>query len=118
MAPLNVSGSYLVISLITFCLVTFLTQAIPVTLNGIAFDVQNITTRDVWCHRRRSSRNLRYDSSLRSRQIQAVVDHEDGLGGHTATYHSLATSYSFATTLDIGVVIWPDQPIVRNYFAA
>jgi len=64
----------------------FLTQAIPVTLNGIAFDVQNITTRDVWVTGGGAAGTY---ATIRLSDLGksiAVVDHEDGLGGHTATY--------------------------------
>jgi hypothetical protein len=42
----------------------------------------------------------------------AVVEPKDRLGGHCETYHDPATG----GTVDIGVVVFEDQPIVRNYF--
>jgi hypothetical protein len=42
----------------------------------------------------------------------AVVETKDRLGGHTETYHDPATG----GTVDIGVVVWEDDPLVRNYF--
>ncbi|MET8153213.1 FAD-dependent oxidoreductase [Actinoplanes sp. NPDC049668] len=42
----------------------------------------------------------------------AVVEATDRLGGHCETHHDPATG----GTIDIGVVVFEDQPVVRNYF--
>jgi hypothetical protein len=41
-----------------------------------------------------------------------VVEPRDRLGGHTETYHDPATG----GTVDIGVIVFEDDPLVRNYF--
>jgi hypothetical protein len=41
-----------------------------------------------------------------------VVEARDRLGGHTETYHDPATG----GTIDIGVVVFEDEPFVRSYF--
>jgi hypothetical protein len=41
-----------------------------------------------------------------------VVEARDRLGGHTETYHDPATG----GTIDIGVVVLEDEPVVRNHF--
>ncbi|WP_249998887.1 FAD-dependent oxidoreductase [Actinoplanes sp. M2I2] len=41
-----------------------------------------------------------------------VVEALDRLGGHTETYHDPATG----STIDIGVVVFEDEPVVRDYF--
>ena len=41
-----------------------------------------------------------------------VVERTGRLGGHAETFHDPATG----TPIDIGVVIFPDNPLVRNYF--
>jgi hypothetical protein len=41
-----------------------------------------------------------------------VVEAKDRLGGHTETYHDPATG----GTVDIGVIVFEDQPLVRQYF--
>jgi hypothetical protein len=41
-----------------------------------------------------------------------VVEHKDRLGGHCETYTDPATGL----TTDIGVIIFPDLPVVRRYF--
>jgi hypothetical protein len=41
-----------------------------------------------------------------------VVESKDRLGGHTETYHDPATG----GTVDIGVIVFEDQPHVRAYF--
>lgn len=43
----------------------------------------------------------------------AVVESQDRLGGHTETYHDPVTG----GTIDIGVVVFHDIPVVRDYFA-
>jgi hypothetical protein len=45
-------------------------------------------------------------------QSVVVVEHKDRLGGHCETYTDPATGL----TTDIGVIIFPDLPIVRSYF--
>jgi hypothetical protein len=42
----------------------------------------------------------------------AVVETQDRLGGHTETYHDPVTG----GTIDIGVVVFHDIPVVRDYF--
>jgi hypothetical protein len=42
----------------------------------------------------------------------AVVEAKDRLGGHTETYHDPVTG----GTVDIGVIVFEDAPLVRNYF--
>jgi hypothetical protein len=42
----------------------------------------------------------------------AVVEAKDRLGGHTETYHDPVTG----GTVDIGVIVFEDEPLVRNYF--
>lgn len=42
-----------------------------------------------------------------------VVEQKDKLGGHTETY----TDPSTGEHIDIGVVVWHDQPLVKDYFA-
>jgi hypothetical protein len=42
----------------------------------------------------------------------AVVERQDRLGGHTETFHDPVTG----GTIDIGVVVWHDLPLVRDYF--
>lgn len=42
-----------------------------------------------------------------------VVEHTDRLGGHTETYTDPATQ----AKIDIGVVVWHDIDIVKNFFA-
>ncbi len=42
----------------------------------------------------------------------AVVETKDRLGGHTETYHDPATG----GTVDIGVIVFEDEPHVRAYF--
>lgn len=42
-----------------------------------------------------------------------VVEAKDRLGGHTETFHDPATG----ATTDIGVIVWHDMPLVRDYFA-
>jgi hypothetical protein len=46
-------------------------------------------------------------------QSVAVVEAGDRLGGHTHTYTDPGTG----TTIDIGVIVWHDLEIVRDYFA-
>jgi hypothetical protein len=41
-----------------------------------------------------------------------VVEAQDRLGGHTETYHDPATG----GTVDIGVIVFEDNPLVRNHF--
>ena len=41
-----------------------------------------------------------------------VVEPKDRLGGHTETYHDPATG----GTVDMGVVVWEDEPLVHRYF--
>jgi hypothetical protein len=41
-----------------------------------------------------------------------VVEAKDRLGGHTETYHDPVTG----GTVDIGVIVFEDEPLVRNYF--
>ncbi|WP_250031434.1 FAD-dependent oxidoreductase [Paractinoplanes maris] len=41
-----------------------------------------------------------------------VVEANDRLGGHTETYHDPATG----GTIDFGVVVFEDEPLVRDYF--
>jgi hypothetical protein len=41
-----------------------------------------------------------------------VVEKKNRLGGHTETFHDPATGF----TADIGVIVWHELPIVRNYF--
>jgi len=43
----------------------------------------------------------------------AVVERANRLGGHTETYHDPVTG----GTIDIGVIVWHDIPLVRDYFA-
>lgn len=43
----------------------------------------------------------------------ALVERKDRLGGHTETYHDPVTG----ATTDIGVLVFHDLPIVRDYFA-
>ncbi|WP_285102448.1 FAD-dependent oxidoreductase [Promicromonospora sp. MEB111] len=45
-------------------------------------------------------------------QSVVVVERDGRLGGHTQTYTDPATG----STLDIGVVVWHDQPLVRQWF--
>jgi hypothetical protein len=45
-------------------------------------------------------------------QSVAVIESKDRLGGHCETHHDPATG----GTVDIGVVAFEDQPLVRNYF--
>ncbi|WP_020014648.1 FAD-dependent oxidoreductase [Promicromonospora sukumoe] len=45
-------------------------------------------------------------------QSVVVVEHNGRLGGHTQTYTDPATGGS----VDIGVVVWHDQPLVRQWF--
>jgi flavin-dependent amine oxidoreductase len=55
-------------------------------------------------------------SAIRLRDLGnsvVVVEAGDRLGGHTHTYTDPGTS----TKIDIGVVVWHDLDIVRNYFA-
>jgi len=42
----------------------------------------------------------------------AVIEAQDRLGGHTETYHDPATG----GTIDIGVVVFEDEPFVRAHF--
>ena len=42
----------------------------------------------------------------------AVVEARDRLGGHTETYHDPETG----GTVDIGVIVFEDEPLVRDYF--
>ena len=42
-----------------------------------------------------------------------VVEAKDRLGGHTETYHDPVTG----GTVDIGVIVFEEDPLVRNYFA-
>lgn len=42
-----------------------------------------------------------------------VVEHQDRLGGHCETFHDPVTG----GTLDIGVIIFHDLPLVRDFFA-
>lgn len=42
-----------------------------------------------------------------------VIEEKDTLGGHTKTYHDHATG----STVDMGVLIFDDLPLVREYFA-
>ncbi|MDT4988484.1 MAG: hypothetical protein QOI74_2578 [Micromonosporaceae bacterium] len=46
-------------------------------------------------------------------QRVAVVEPTGRLGGHTETFHDPVTG----ATIDIGVIVWHDEPIVRDYFA-
>jgi hypothetical protein len=41
-----------------------------------------------------------------------VVEGKDRLGGHTETYHDPVTG----GTVDIGVIVFEDEPLVRSYF--
>jgi hypothetical protein len=41
-----------------------------------------------------------------------VVEAKDRLGGHTETYHDPVTG----GTVDIGVIVFEDEPLVRDYF--
>jgi hypothetical protein len=43
----------------------------------------------------------------------AVVEPQDRLGGHTETYHDPVTG----GTIDIGVIVFHDIPVVRDHFA-
>jgi hypothetical protein len=45
-------------------------------------------------------------------QSVVVVEHKDRLGGHCETYTDPATGL----TTDIGVIVFPDLPVVRGYF--
>ncbi len=45
-------------------------------------------------------------------QSVVVVESKDRLGGHTETYHDPVTG----GTIDIGVIVFEDEPHVRNYF--
>ena len=45
-------------------------------------------------------------------QSVAVVESKSRLGGHCETYHDPATG----GTVDIGVIVFEDQPLVRSYF--
>lgn len=45
-------------------------------------------------------------------QSVAVIESKDRLGGHCETYHDPQTG----GTIDIGVVAFEDQPLVRSYF--
>ena len=45
-------------------------------------------------------------------QSVVVVESKNRLGGHTETYHDPATG----GTIDIGVIVFEDEPHVRNYF--
>ncbi|KAH8602174.1 flavin-containing superfamily amine oxidase-like protein [Bisporella sp. PMI_857] len=42
----------------------------------------------------------------------AIVEQKDYLGGHTETYHDPQTG----DTIDIGVVVWHNVTLVKNYF--
>jgi hypothetical protein len=46
-------------------------------------------------------------------QSVLVVDNKDRLGGHTETFTDPVTQ----AKIDIGVLVWHDLPVVRNFFA-
>lgn len=48
-----------------------------------------------------------------SKKSVVVIEKKDQLGGHTETYTDPATGYS----INYGVVVWHDLPLVRKYFA-
>lgn len=48
-----------------------------------------------------------------SHKSVVIIEKKDRLGGHTETYTDPATGLS----INYGVIIWHDLPVVRNYFA-
>lgn len=82
-------------------------------INSADFSPKDIITRDVCVIGGGSSGTY---SAIRLRDLGksvVVVERSDRLGGHTETYTDPATQGK----VDIGVVVWHDLDIVRNYFA-
>ncbi|TAQ90979.1 hypothetical protein B7494_g715 [Chlorociboria aeruginascens] len=84
-----------------------------VSLNGSPYEVDNIIARDVVIIGGGSTGTY---SAIRLSDLGksvAVVEHKGRLGGHTETYTDPATG----KTIDIGVVVFHNLDLVKNYFA-
>ena len=83
------------------------------TINTDSLAAGNVITRDVAIIGGGSTGTY---AAIRLRDLGksvAVVETDDRLGGHTHTYTDPATN----AKIDIGVVVWHELPIVRDYFA-
>jgi hypothetical protein len=90
--------------------------ALPAPTTAVSTDgfaASNVITRDVVVIGGGSSGTY---AAIRLRDLGksvVVVETGDRLGGHTHTYTDPGTG----ATIDIGVVVWHELPIVRDYFA-
>jgi hypothetical protein len=89
--------------------------ALPAANDNITdhWDAKDIITRDICIIGGRASGTY---AAMRLRDLNQsviIVDHANRLGGHTETFTDPATQ----AKVDIGVRVWHDFDIVKNFFA-
>ena len=81
--------------------------------HGDDHDIQDVITRDVAIIGGGSAGTYAAISLRRLNHSVVVVEKKGRLGGHTETYHDPVTQ----TPIDIGVVLFDDIDVVKDYFA-
>ncbi|KAL2819007.1 hypothetical protein BDW59DRAFT_126269 [Aspergillus cavernicola] len=99
--------------LLAYLAVTVVSSPAPQSYNLSAFDPKDIITRDVAVIGGGSSGTYSAISLLDKGKSVIVIEKQGRLGGHTATYADPTTG----TTTEIGVQIYHNYTIVKDYFA-
>lgn len=96
-------------------LLVFAVQSALVQVHGFDFDsfkLQDTITRDVAIIGGGSAGTYSAISLKDKGKSVIVIEKKGRMGGHTETYIDPATGIP----IDMGVIVWHDIPIVRNYF--
>ncbi|KAG4440195.1 hypothetical protein IFR05_004340 [Cadophora sp. M221] len=99
--------------LVGFMVTLQVSASAPVVLNGVEYNIGSSITRDVCIIGGGSSGTYAAVRLSDMGKTVVVIEQKDRLGGHTETYTDPITGFKY----DIGVQVWHDLPIVKDYFA-